>query len=490
MNYCPRCVSNGSCPAIALFEFFNRGLQSSPDSTTVAVMVIIDFSSRLTSVAVLGSMLACGCASTAQPVEPAVSPILPPGQVRALDRFVGQFTDLAMFDGVVLVDIGGDVVYRQSFGFANYELGVRHAPDHRFRIASVSKAVTDTAIAKLIEAGVIELDTPIAKYLPDFPSAESITVKHLLDHTSGIAHTNRLPWADGSVSFSTAEIVERLSTLPLDFPPGSETRYSNGGYAVAARILELVGDMSLTDVLRDALFEPLGMTDTGHLVDSRVPVSDLVTGYEPGDAPGQRRYPRFYAVEIRPGGGSLYSTADDLLRFTRAVFRDDFVPEKWRREALGVDGDVYLSQGRSPGFVAKLFYRASDDMIVISLSNNYAVPADWAAAIAGLAAPEPVEPSWIAIEPFATSVPAGHPMIGVYTSSFGGVRVAIRRSPEGHLTMTFGDEDRATALIPLKDGAFLMPAYYQHCRQIQPGGPIECRMLSGNERYTSILTPS
>ncbi|MBT8468938.1 MAG: beta-lactamase family protein [Deltaproteobacteria bacterium] len=125
--------------------------------------------------------------------------------------------------------------------------------------------------------------------------------------------SNRLPWADGSISFSTVEIVERLSHLPLDFPPGSDTRFSNGGYAVAARILVLVGDAPLTDVLRDALFEPLGMTDTGHLVDSRVPVSNLVTGYEPGDAPGQRRYPRFYAVEIRPGGGSLYSTVDGKL---------------------------------------------------------------------------------------------------------------------------------------------------------------------------------
>lgn len=452
-------------------------------------MTKLRFPSRLPIVAGLGAVFATGCVSTVQQTEPAVTRVLPPGQAQALERFVSQFTELAMFDGVVLVDIGGEVVYRQTFGFANYELGVRHAPEHRFRIASVSKTVTDTAIAKLIEAGTLELDTPIAKYLPDFPSGESITIKHLLDHTSGIAHINRLPWGDGSVSLSTAEIVERLRHLPLDFPPGSQTRYSNGGYAVAARILELVGGAPLTDVLRAALFEPLGMGDTGHLVDSRVPLPNLVTGYEPGDAPGQRRYARFYAVESRPGGGSLYSTVDDLLRFTRAVFRENFVPDAWRRDALGADGDVYLSQGRSPGFVAKLYYRESDDMIIISLANNYAVPADWAAAIASLAAAEPVEPDWIAIEPMATLVPADHPMIGVYTSSFGGGQVAIRRSPKGHLTMKFGDEDRATALITLADGAFLMPAYFQHCRQLQPGGAIECRILSGNAQYTSILTP-
>lgn len=437
----------------------------------------------------LGFSLAGCCASASEPDENDIQATLPAAQAQALDRFIGQFEELAMFDGIVLVDIGGEVVYQRAFGYANYELGVRHTPNHRFRIASVSKAVTDTAIAKMIQSGDIELETPIARYLPEFPSADSITIRHLLEHSSGIAHSNGQPWGDGSVSLSTAEIVERLSQLPLDFLPGSETRYSNGGYAVLARILELIGEASLTEVLDAALFRPLGMADTGHLVDSRVPVPGLVTGYEPGGVPGQRRYSRFYAVESRPGGGSLYSSVGDLLRFTRAVFREDFVSAEWRHEALGYDGDVYLSQGRSPGFVAKLFYRHSDDMIVISLSNNYAVPADWTAAIAGLAATTPVQPRWIEFDPINQSMPADHPMIGLYMSSFGDIEVAIRRTADGHLTMRFADEDRATALIPLADGAFLMPAYYQHCRQPQPGKTVECRMLSGNERYTSLLTP-
>lgn len=433
--------------------------------------------------------LTSGCAVAAQPEVAPAGDALPATQAGAVDRFIGQFTELGMFDGVVLVDIGGAVVYRKAFGYANYELGVRHTPKHRFRIASVSKAVTDTAMAKLVENGVLQLDTPIARYLPDFPSADLITIRQLLDHTSGIAHTNRLDWGDGSASLSTAEIVNRLAQLPLDFPPGSDSRYSNGGYAVAARILELIDDAPLTDVLSRALFEPLGMHDTGHLEDSRKPVPNLVTGYEPGDVPGQRRYPRFYAVEIRPGGGSLYSTVDDLLRFTRAVFREDLVSAQWRREALGVDGDIYLSQGRSPGFVAKLFYRKSDDMIVISLANSYAVPADWADAIAGLSASDPVSPGWTVIEPIRKSIDADHPMIGTYTNSFGGGRVEIARSPLGHLTVTYGDEDRATALVPLSDGAFLMPTYFQRCHQAVPKGAVMCRMLSGNERYDSVLTP-
>ncbi|NNF17669.1 MAG: beta-lactamase family protein [Gammaproteobacteria bacterium] len=414
---------------------------------------------------------------------------MPAAQARAIDRFVSQFTDLAMFDGVVLVDIGGEVVYRQAFGYANFELGVRHTQEHRFRIASVSKAVTDTAIAKLVEAGRLQLDTPIAKFLPNFPSADEIAVRHLLDHTSGIPHTNRQVWGDGTLSLSTTEIIDRLALLPLDFPPGSQSRYSNGGYAVAARILELIDNTTLTEALRRALLRPLGMNSTGHLADSRVAVPNLVTGYEPGKVPGQRRYPRFYAVESRPGGGSLYSTVDDLLRFTRAVFRENYVPAQWRRDVLGADEDVYLSQGRSPGFVAKLFYRASDDIIVISLANNYAVPADWTAAIAGLASSAPIETGWIDIKVVDKLIPVNHPMIGEYSNSFGGGQVSIKRTGEGHLTVTYGNENRATALVPLADGAFLLPLYFQRCHQPKPRGVISCHMLSGNKRYDSILTP-
>jgi len=202
----------------------------------------------------LTAWLSSACAVAEQPEESPLQDALPAAQASAIDGFVGQFTELGMFDGAVLVDIGGTVVYRKTFGYANYELGVRHTPQHRFRIASVSKAVTDTAMARLIEKGVLQLDTSIAEYLPDFPSADLITIRQLLEHTSGIAHTNRLEWGDGSISLSTAEIVDRLAQLPLDFPPGSDSRYSNGGYAGAARSLEVIEDAPLNHVLREELF--------------------------------------------------------------------------------------------------------------------------------------------------------------------------------------------------------------------------------------------
>ncbi len=408
---------------------------------------------------------------------------------RAIDQFVAQFVDLGMFDGTVLVDIGGEIVYEKSFGHAHYELDVPHDDHTRFRIASVSKALTDAAFAVMIQQGVFTLDTPISRYLPDFPSANTITIGHLLNHSSGIPHTNDQPWGNGKVSFTIEEIVERLAELPLDFEPGTDSKYSNGGYAVAARVLEIAGGGTFAQVMRAKVFEPLEMRNTGHIADARVPISRIATGYEPGRYPGERRHSRFYAVETRPGGGSFYSTARDLLRFTRGVFREGFVSAKLRRDVLGAEDGGFLSQGRSPGFVAKLYYNPESDIIVVSLANNYAVPADWALAIADLAMDATDREPWPALQRAPATISPDDRRLGRYINSFGGRELTIERSKRGAMIINDPISESITALVPLEDGSFLQPLYFQRCEQARETRVITCRMLSGNERYTSTLSP-
>lgn len=406
----------------------------------------------------------------------------------ALDRFVGQFVELAMFDGNLLVDVGGEVVYERSFGLAHYELAVPHGPGTRFRVASVSKTVTDAAFAVLIQRGVLELETPLSRFLPDFPAADAITIGHLLSHTSGIPHTNDQPWGDGKTSLGLDEIVARLADLPLDFEPGSDSSYSNGGYAVAARVLEIVAGGHFDAVLRELVFEPLAMADSGHIADARSPIDGMATGYEPGRHPGERRHARFYAVETRPGGGSLYSTTRDLHRFAVGVFRRDFIRPDLRASVLGAGEEGLLSQGRSPGFIAKLWYGAANDVIVVSLSNNYAVPADWARAIAGIATGRTLRP-WPELRRAPDAVPADDPRLGDYRSSRGGRELRIERNDRGAMVQVDPESESITGLVPLADGGFLLPLYFQRCEQAADDRTITCRMLSGNERYTSELTP-
>jgi CubicO group peptidase (beta-lactamase class C family) len=413
---------------------------------------------------------------------------LPEERKQAIDRFVGQFVAFAMFDGTILIDIAGETVYEQSFGHAQVEQGVRHNANTRFRLASVSKAITDAALARMMNDGVFTMDTPISRYLPDFPSAGDITIRHLIEHTSGIPHTNALPWGDGTVSLSIDEIVSRLSQLPLDFTPGEDARYSNGGYAVAARILELAGNGTYSEVMRATVFEPLGMSNTDHITDARTPIPNMATGYEPGLLPGERRHPRYYAFESRPGGGSLYSTAGDMLRFVRAVFRDDFIPEKFRREVMGENDKGYRTQGRAPGFVAKIQYDSLQDMIVISLGNSYSVPTGWTEAIATLATGSSDDVTWPDLQAAKPTVGHEDPRIGRYLSASGTPTIITRVS--GGVLMIEGSNGARNAAIPLIDGSFLQPLYFQRCQQNPENRIIICKMLSGDERFTNTLEPA
>jgi CubicO group peptidase (beta-lactamase class C family) len=413
---------------------------------------------------------------------------LPTERQRAIDDFIGQFVDLAMFDGTVLVDIGGEVVYEKSFGLASYEYGIAHDAQTRFRIASVSKTLTDAAVAVLVERGKLDLEAPISRYLPSFPSGQKILVGQLFNHTSGIPHSNGQPWGNAKTSMTLDEIVAELAAVPLDFEPGTDSSYSNGGYAVAAKILEVVGKGSYAEVMRELVFEPFGMKDTAHIEDVRRPIPRIATGYEPGSYPGERRHSRFYTVETRPGGGSLYSTARDLLAFTRGVFRDDFVSEELRRSVLGADDEPFLSQGRSPGFVGKLMFDAERDLIVVSLANSYAVPAGWAAEIADLATGKKASSGWPELRPIGATVAPGDARLGRYRSSRGAEQT-IERSSRGAMFIEDQRSESVIALVPLADGAFLMPAYFQRCEQTRETRAITCRMLSGDERYTTEYTP-
>ncbi len=257
-----------------------------------------------------------------------------------------------------------------------------------------------------------------------------------------------------------------------------------------AHVIGIAGGGTYAEVMRRHVFEPLGMRNTDHITDARTPIARMATGYEPGARIGERRHARYYAVETRPGGGSLYSTARDLLRFARATFRDDFIKPEQRRDVLGADDVGFLSQGRSPGFVAKLYYEAERDIIVISLSNNYAVPAGWAAKLADLATGAGAVESWPHVEAAdPTPVAADDSRLGRYRLSRGGAEVALVRGIAGGLTMTGIGSEAATAMIPLADGAFLQPQYFQRCEQDAVTRVITCRILSGDERYTTMLTP-
>lgn len=219
----------------------------------------------------------------------------------------------------VLVGQHGNILFEGAFGFANVEEERLIGPETRFRIASITKPFTAAAILKLQEKGKLDVEDKLAKYLPEFPRADEVTLHHLLTHTSGIRSFTTKPdypkrWAS---PISLEDLVEYISEDPYDFDPGSRWLYSNSGYAVLAYVVERVSSRRHSDFLREEFFDPLGMRNTG--------VQDLDEGVE-DEADGYHfRDDSFFPIAEGHGSwgvgeGSMYSTTKDLFLWNEAVF--------------------------------------------------------------------------------------------------------------------------------------------------------------------------
>lgn len=392
-----------------------------------------------------------------------------------LDQLLTDLDALAMFNGTVLIERGGKPVYRRSVGLADYSLDAPLGPQTRFRIASLSKAYCDAVVAALVDRGELSLDDPLARWIPDFPAAERIQLRHLLEHRSGVAHTNDQPWGEGPETLSRQEIVRRLARLPLDFEPGADQRYSNGGYAVLVEAMVRASGLDYPDLLRREVLQPLGLENTGVITDARSPTAHLATGWEPGPRHGERRRSRPYAPEMRPGGGDLYSTADDVQRFFSAVWRDDFGGQVGAELFRSDDGPRTYT-GRAPGFSAAVLHVPDTDLLVVSLANNYAADFNWAESLAAIAAGEPG---------FIQAAPSLAPRPWKKAPRLqGDWRYEIERFSQ-HLRIDVNDDgsfyiedavsDTRTALLPLADGGFLETLYYGRCEWVDDHGPrIRC----------------
>lgn len=228
--------------------------------------------------------------------------------------------DARSFMGSAVVARGGNPVYHKAFGWANREWEVKNVVDGKFRVGSVSKQFTAAAILLLEEEGKLKVEDPVSKHLKDAPPAwEKITIHHLLNHTSGIPNfTSFKEYGDFKRQpHSLQQLYERFRDRALDFPPGEKWSYSNSGYEAAGLIVEKVSGVEYGDFLRDRVFGPAGMKDSGSEKNKPL-LEKRVAGYTP--ASGGLRNADYIDMSIPVGAGSIYSTTGDLVKWESALF--------------------------------------------------------------------------------------------------------------------------------------------------------------------------
>ena len=259
---------------------------------------------------------------------------LPDGQIaNRLEEYLKPFVQTGNLTGSVLVAHKGRVLFRHSYGMANYELQVPNSPETRFHLASVSKAFTAAAILQLQEQGRLSIADPLSRFVPDFPNGGRITLDNLLTHTSGIPDINDISDYDTFARSPHAiqQLVAKFANLPLEFQPGSSYAYSNSNCNLLALVLEKVTGESYGGYLRKHIFDPLGMPDSGHDGDASQLIPMAASGYKPAGITDYEKAP-YLDWSNKTGNGSLYSTVDDLYRFDRALNTDAILKASTRQK--------------------------------------------------------------------------------------------------------------------------------------------------------------
>jgi len=218
---------------------------------------------------------------------------------------------------------GGILAYGRGYGLANLDWGIPITTSTVFDIGSVSKQFTATALALLELDGVLSLDDDVRKWIPELPEyGSAITIRHLLNHTSGIRDYLTLMSLAG---FEYANVFDELDGVEviarqkgLNFEPGSEYLYSNSGYLLLANIVRRATGKSLRVFLEERVFEPLGMSGTSIWDDNTEILRERATGYAPADGGWEIDH----AWNFQMGGdGQVITSVEDLLKWDRNFYQ-------------------------------------------------------------------------------------------------------------------------------------------------------------------------
>lgn len=254
----------------------------------------------------------------------------------------------------LLLARNGKVVFEHYAGLANVENKVAIGPHTKFAIGSVSKQFVAAAIFRMQEEGKIKLSDPISRYLPDFPHGETISLRQLLTHTSGICEYttgqdfyNRCGDAPGP-----GEIYQRILAAPYGDQAGRRFSYSNSNYYLAGIILEKITGQSLREILKNLFFDPLGMKDT-ELAQGDATIENYATPYRIKEGRPERA--NTWNMDWAAGAGGVVSSPRDLFAWSEAlwggkVLRAESLKEIWRPELTDYSNGTSEPEGYACGW--------------------------------------------------------------------------------------------------------------------------------------------
>lgn len=228
--------------------------------------------------------------------------------------------------GVFLVSKEGKTLYRKAVGKSNIELDVNMKPENVFQIGSMTKQFTSISIMMLQEEGQLNVTDTISKYIPDYPNSDSITIHHLLTHTSGIKDFTKMKsiMSIAKKDLTPKDLVNFFKEEPSDFLPGEKFMYNNSGYALLGYIIELVSKQDYKSFIEEHIFNKVGMHHSYYASDSKI-IKNRAYGYH-----GGKEYKNKFDVSftIPYASGAIMSTVDDMLLWQQAIKNNILISQK------------------------------------------------------------------------------------------------------------------------------------------------------------------
>ncbi|TXD71374.1 serine hydrolase [Aequorivita antarctica] len=273
------------------------------------------------TLAVLASFLLCINLTSAQSIQ------------SQIDTIFNKSYPANSPGAIVLIAKDDKVIYRKSFGMANLELNVPMKPENVLRLASITKQFTSVSILLLMEQGKLNIQDPLSKYIADYPRGNEITLHNLLVHTSGIkSFTNLVDFRSKARNDMTPEeIISSFKKLPLEFEPGERYEYSNSDYVLLGYIIEKISGMSYENFVQKYIFDKLGMKNSYYGNSDKI-IPNRANGYQLNDSIYQNA--EYISMTLPYAAGSLMSTVDDMLLWSKAIHHNALISERSKQLAF------------------------------------------------------------------------------------------------------------------------------------------------------------
>jgi CubicO group peptidase (beta-lactamase class C family) len=301
-----------------------------------------------------------------------------------IDSILNTYAEQDLISGSFLVAEKNTITFSKGYNHADRAKKRKITPKTAFRIASVSKPLTAAAILLLDEKGLMSVSDKLSKYLPYFPNGDSITIHHLLSHTSGIVDVFKLPFFSDSAASSPITInrlIDVFKDVPLEFQPGNKFKYSNSGYIILSQIIQKVSGQSYDTFIMNNIFKPCGMKNSGMWYSKE---NDNAMGYTFGLKGIEKTIIPHESVLL--GAGALYSTTEDLFKFCSALLEYRLLKKEtvekmitpYSKEGYGYgwfiknenEKKTIWHQGGISGFSSYIQYSFNNQVLIVGLKNN------------------------------------------------------------------------------------------------------------------------